>query len=144
MSFWKRVRVYLIGVGIGSLMVLFFFGDRGCGGWLPGNRVKTSIIESTFVSSEYIDCKLTCNGFTREKIQNIILEGDVLFDESKTKEDPREYVIEQASSRLIFAVPTNKENPVYFIDSFENDCAQCDTVSKKLNKTIKLNFKKKK
>lgn len=144
MSFWKRVRVYIIGVGIGSLMVLFFFGDRGCGGWLPSNRVKTSIIESIFETSDYIDCKLTCNGFTKEKIENLILNGDVLFKESKTKEDPREYVIEHDSTRLIFAIPTNNEEPVYLIDNFEKVCTQCDSVSKKFNRTIKLNFKKKK
>lgn len=144
MSFWRRVRLYILGIGIGSLMVLFLFGDRGCGGWLPGNRVKTSIMESLFETSEYTDCKLTCNEFTKEKIQDIIVKGTVLFKESNTKSDPREYKLQYEETSLTFAVPTDSESPVYILDVFEKDCAACDTVSKKLNRTVKLNFKKSK
>jgi hypothetical protein len=144
MSFWKRVRVYILGLGIGSLMVLFLFGDRGCGGWLPANRVKTSIMESIFETSDFIDCKLKCNNFTQKKIENLILEGDVLFKESKTDEDPREYIIEHKSEKLVFAVPVDTEAPVYILDNFENTCVECDSVSKKFDRTIKLNFKKRK
>ncbi len=144
MSFWKRIRVYIIGVGIGSLMVLFLFGDRGCGGWLPGNRVKTSIIESIFETSDLIDCKLTCNGFTKEKVEDLILKGIVLFKQSKTDTDPREYIIEHESKQLTFAVPVDSEYPIYLIDNFKENCTECDSVSNKFDRTIKLNFKKKK
>ena len=144
MNFWRRVRIYILGLGIGSLMVLFLFGDRGCGGWLPGNRVKTSIMESLFETSEYTNCKLTCNEFTKEKIQDIIIEGTVLFKESETKIDPRQYKIEYKESSLTFAVPTDPDLPVYILDVFKNECPSCDTVSKELNRTVKLNFKKKK
>ena len=142
MTIWRRIRLYILGLGIGSLMVLFLFGDRGCGGWLPGNRVKTSIMESLFETSDYTDCKLTCNEFTKEKIQDIIVKGTVLFNESKTKSDPREYTLQYEDNFLMFAVPTDSEAPVYILDEFQKECLACDTVSKKLNRTVKLNFKK--
>lgn len=144
MSFWRRVRLYILGLGIGSLMVLFFFGDRGCGGWLPANRVKTSIMESILLTSEYTDCKLQCNEFTKEKIQDLIVKGSVNFKESKTKTDPREYKINYEQDTLWFSVSTNPDEPVFILDYFEKDCAQCDSVSQEMNRTVKLNFRKSK
>ena len=143
MSFWKRLRVYLLGLGIGSLMVLFFFGDRGCGGWLPGNRVKTSIMETTFVTSDRINCKLYCNEFTAESIANLVVRGSVNFEKSKTKENPREYLIEYENKQLMFSVPIDSGENVFIVDNFENKCPDCDTNSKKMDRKIKLKFPKK-
>lgn len=143
MSFWRRLRFYLIGIGIGSLMVLFFFGDRGCGGWLPSNRVKTSIINAKFTSSDFIDCKLQCNDYTAETITEFIQKAEVNFNSSKKDSDPKEYVLEHNEKTLIFAIPSDPELPVYIIDKFEKECVSCDTLSKEYDKLIKLPFKKK-
>ena len=50
-TFWKRLRYYGIGFGIGCIFVFFFFQNRACT-WLPDNRIKNSILDRTIVIQE--------------------------------------------------------------------------------------------
>ena len=125
-------------------MVLFFFGDRGCGGFLPERRVKDTIITRRFTSSELIDCKLKCNGYTLQSITEFIEESDVNFDISKKTTDPQEYHLEYKGKTLVFGLPKDYEIPAYIIDQFEEECYECDTLSNEYNKDLKQPFKKKK
>ncbi len=143
MSFWKRIRVYAIGFGLGLVMTSYFFGDRGGCNILPGNDVKKNIMTTKFNTSNYIDCKLVCNDFTAESIVEIITEGAVYFKESNVQSNPREYVLKLKGKKLVFAVDPAHYDPTYFMDDFENECPQCDSLSKELNRNIKLPFKKK-
>lgn len=143
MSFWKRIRIYAIGFALGLLMTSYFFGDRGGCNIFPGNDVKKNIMTTKFITSEYLDCRLVCNGFDAASVVDVITQGDVYFDESNTKSNPREYVLKLDGKKLIFAVDPSHYDPTYFIDDFETDCSQCDSLSKELNKNVKLPFAKK-
>jgi len=48
-TFLRRLVYYLIGFGIGLIMVLFFFQNRGCS-WLPENKVKETILRKIIIS----------------------------------------------------------------------------------------------
>jgi len=48
-TFLRRLVYYLIGFGIGLIMVFFFFQNRGCS-WLPQNKVKETILRKIIIS----------------------------------------------------------------------------------------------
>ena len=143
MSFWKRIRVYAIGFGLGLLITSYFFGDRGGCNIFPGNDVKKNIMTTKFVTSDYLDCMIVCNEFTDSSIVELITQGDVYFKESNVQSNPREYVLKLNGKKLVFGVDPAHYEPTYFIDEFEKKCPQCDTLSKKMNLNMKLPFKKK-
>ncbi|MEN8927259.1 MAG: hypothetical protein ABF242_00240 [Flavobacteriales bacterium] len=143
MSIWKRIRVYAVGFGIGLIITSYFFGDRGGCNIFPGKDVKKNIMTTKFNTSEYLDCKLVCNGFTANSIVDIIVNGDVIFSESDVQSKPREYVLRLDDKKLVFAVDPRHYEPTYLIDDFEKDCGNCDSLSKDLSRNIKLPFKKK-
>ncbi|MFZ5552275.1 MAG: hypothetical protein ACOZCO_04100 [Bacteroidota bacterium] len=93
MTFWKRIRYYLIGVSIGLVVSFFFFQGRGCA-WLPGNRVMKKISESMILRTDSIACVLKCHEITDEDIFTLFTDGDVLFSESETHSEPKKYVLE--------------------------------------------------
>ena len=91
-NFFKRLKLYGIGFGIGLFCVFVFFKNRGCS-WLPENKVKESILQRII----YIHTEDSLN-FTKMKlgsseVKKMIDNGSVVFSESKKKGDPRAYVM---------------------------------------------------
>lgn len=81
MNFWKRLRFYLIGVSIGVVFVLFFFGPRAVScSYFPNSRAleEAKIYPMSFseqaqatIQSEGIDSIFLKNElFKRSKITN--------------------------------------------------------------------------
>ena len=52
-TFLRRLVYYLIGFGIGLIMVIFFFQNRGCS-WLPENKVKETILRKIIISEKHL------------------------------------------------------------------------------------------
>lgn len=94
-NFWQRLRYYLFGFGIGLFFVFFFFQNRGCS-WLPGNRVKNTILGKVLVLPESEKKIFQENGLSEDEIIQFLNNGDILFDESlKENIYPKVYVIEK-------------------------------------------------
>ncbi|MDB9932935.1 MAG: hypothetical protein P8N07_03200 [Flavobacteriales bacterium] len=144
MNIWRRLRFFALGIGIGSLMVLFLFGDRGCGGFLPERRIKDTITTRRFTSSELIDCKIQCNGYSVESLTEFIENADIDFKNSKKTTDPQEYIFQNEGKTLVFAIPKDYDMPVYLVDSFDVECIECDTLSSTYDQDLKFPFRKKK
>jgi hypothetical protein len=93
-SFWKRLKYYLIGFGIGLIFVVIFFQNRGCA-WLPGNRVKNSILDKVLVLPEDQVSIMEAKGLNNDEIIQFMNLGKVEF--SKSLKDnlvfPKVYVI---------------------------------------------------
>ncbi len=81
-SFWRRLRYYGLGFGLGLILTFGIFNTRGCS-WTPGNRVKDAInkriwiIDNRDVRSFYKDHKLNDKKFYR-----LIQDADVSFTKS--------------------------------------------------------------
>lgn len=95
MKFWRRLRYYGIGLGIGLLLVFFIFNGRGCS-WLPGNRVLSDVADSHILISEKARCQLSCLEIKDIEIYELFSDGngDVLFDESLPRHEPKMYMVE--------------------------------------------------
>ncbi len=95
MNFINRLKYYLIGVGLGILMVMAIFKDRNLRSWMPQFQVIKEISEKPLGISEEIMCRFECTGLSTEnEIDSILATGDVDFKRSNVKaHDAREYII---------------------------------------------------
>lgn len=88
MTFWRRLKTYLIGVGLGLLIVYVFFKDRDLSGWTPQGRVLTTIDSSAVTISERAICQLTCYQLPQEEWRSIHAVASVNFSESSVQKKP--------------------------------------------------------
>lgn len=104
MKFARRLRLYLIGVLMGCVLVVFFFNDRlsVLTSWLPNERVLLRL-ESTFNGSDPLAaCFLECADLDSADLDLLFSEGDVRFDLSETHSEPMNYVVDiRLSDRLV-------------------------------------------
>jgi len=89
MSFLKKALFYLIGVGLGVLIVIFLFGGRDdiqCS-YFPNDRVLYDIRGKEMVIPENIQLKLTEARLDTSDIQDMLRGGKVDFDEVDRETD---------------------------------------------------------
>jgi hypothetical protein len=81
-SFWRRLRYYGLGFGLGLILTFGIFNTRGCS-WTPENRVKDAmnkrvwILDMQKVNSFYKDHKLNDAKFYR-----LMQDADISFTKS--------------------------------------------------------------
>lgn len=92
MKWGRRVKLYLIGFGLGIFICwLMFFrnGNRDLSGWLPGSRVLKFIALSKKLDADSsMLCKLKCAEISIDDIRKATLTGDVDFGKSQTDKQP--------------------------------------------------------
>jgi hypothetical protein len=95
-AFFRRLRLYLIGVGMGCILVYFLLmRGKSFDFWMPGNRVMENIQKSELTYSINAECMMQCMNFSRQEIRKVIdSTGTVNFDESNTKASCPIYIIE--------------------------------------------------
>lgn len=141
MGFWKRLRVYIIGFGLGLLLTYMFFGDRACGGWLPGNRVKSSITEVQFLMTDNMSCRMEAANFTLDSLVNFIVESEVVFGKSDVKGNPKTYYLTDGNMGINFVLDT--EDSVSYIKELPlNNFEECASLDKQRKKQVKLPLSK--
>ena len=81
-SFWRRLRYYGLGFGLGLILTFGIFNTRGCS-WTPENRVKEAmnkrvwVIGNRDVLSFYKEHKLN-----DKKLHRLIQDADISFTKS--------------------------------------------------------------
>ena len=93
-SFFRRLKYYGIGFGIGLFFVFFFFQNRGCS-WLPANRVKNSFLDRVIVLPDAEAKKLKANQLDKQDVIEVLNDGEVVFDKSKKEGDTKVYLLEK-------------------------------------------------
>jgi hypothetical protein len=100
----RRLKYYGIGFGLGLVFVFFFFQNRGCS-WLPGNRVKNTVLGRVMVVSDDTAIAFEKKGITKKDAIDALNEGDVLFGESNKNEESKVYVIEYKGNKFLYTLP---------------------------------------
>jgi hypothetical protein len=93
MTFAKRLRYYILGFGMGLLVCVVLFGQRGCD-WTPSNRVLKQIATSEILITDSVRCILVENKIEEDEIFKTLNGGSVIFSESETQKIPKFYVLE--------------------------------------------------
>ncbi len=89
-NFFRRLKIYGIGFGIGLICVFLFFRNRGCN-WLPENRVKSSFIERVIVVHEDKMPAFKALALNEKQLNDLIQNSSISFTESKKKGEPKAY-----------------------------------------------------
>lgn len=101
MNFLNRLKFYLIGVGIGTLMVYIMFKDRNITSWTPKNRVLNEIAELPMQILDREDCLLLCLEIDVDSLKSLMLDGSVDFSESNIKnKKKRRYQLDLDSEKI--------------------------------------------
>lgn len=103
-SFWKRLRYYGIGLGIGCIFVFFFFQNRACS-WLPDNRIKNSVLDRALVIQEDESIRLKEKGIKDSEIIEILNSGKINFKMSDKSRESKVYLLYKDDLKLFFTLP---------------------------------------
>lgn len=101
-KFWKRTRLYLIGVSISCLVLYFTLWQGKSFGWMPNARVIILLQRSSMAVMDKEECLLNCHNLTLKDIHDGLKDADVDFGGSKTNTDaftPKEYLVEMKDKK---------------------------------------------
>jgi hypothetical protein len=113
MNFRQRLNRYLIGVALGLVLVAIFFGGRDWLGWTPNSVVLKKLNASGVKLTQLSQCQMACYDLTKEDLDGVLASGNVAFDKSQVKLDPKVYVIEMKGEEDV--------KDAYFFEMHENN-----------------------
>ena len=99
----RRFFLYLIGVGLGVIVSIFFFGDRDIEfSYLPNARTLKHLRGQAFQFSEKALCQLDCISMTESSFKQMFYDTDldVDFSGSDVGGKCRTYLIEVAGQKF--------------------------------------------
>ena len=102
MNFLNRLKFYLLGFILGLFLVYGIFKERNWD-WLPENKVKKFLLENPLKIFYNKKQDLSSDQLSK-KIFDIIINGDVNFSKSETKQDLKIYLIEYKQNTAIFNI----------------------------------------
>lgn len=88
MTFWRRFKLFSIGLGLGIVVVIVFFGSRDFNTWTPQSRILTTIDSSSVSISKRSLCQLNCLSLEAEEWKLIQATATVDLSESNTRREP--------------------------------------------------------
>ncbi len=68
---------------------------------MPGERVKTEIIERKAVISDKAICQLACLNINKDSVASIIKKSEVNFEKSKVRDNPCKYYLLEINAEKI-------------------------------------------
>ena len=75
---WRRIRIYLIGVGIGAVCCYFIFGTRGCKSLTPGMLKLDQLATKDSVQySDTATCEMKCQHITPDEVIQAFTYGKI-------------------------------------------------------------------
>jgi len=86
-GFWRRLKFYLIGFGLGMLMVsIMFKGRAGCK--MPGTVKLEELQAQDIEFTKHVKCRMECRNISTADIARVMIHGDVNYDKSKVHDKP--------------------------------------------------------
>jgi hypothetical protein len=93
---WRRIKLYLIGVGLGLIICLIMFRGRTFDACSPGGRVTEQVSAmKTIVIDSALLAKMNSVNLSADTLRTRLANGKVDFSRSQAQKEPcREYLIE--------------------------------------------------
>lgn len=121
MNFKQRLSRYLIGLGIGCLIVFMMFPDHDWLGWTPGKTVMKQIREVNFVIDPLAQCQMDCIGINKDQIQLARKDGHINFEKSRVKTQPLVYQLEYGNLAMMIQLE-NEIATLKEVSATANEC----------------------
>lgn len=81
-SFWRRLRYYGLGFGLGLILTFGIFNTRGCS-WTPENRVKDAMNKRVWiVDMQRVNSFYKAHKLTDAKFYRLMQDADISFTKS--------------------------------------------------------------
>jgi hypothetical protein len=81
-SFWRRLRYYGLGFGLGLILTFGIFNTRGCS-WMPENRVKDAMNKRVWIiDNQQIKSFYKFHKLNDKKFHRLIQDADISFTKS--------------------------------------------------------------
>jgi hypothetical protein len=124
MTFKQRLKFYLIGFGMGLLVLAMVLNRRGCKGLNVNAQKVEELTYQKWEISDALRCKLKCAGFASDSLfLKDVLTCKVNYSESSVHEEPcGKYVLESSKKS---------------VSNYTLLVADCGTTSKLLDVTTK-------
>lgn len=92
-DFGHRLKMFLIGVGIGSVLVIAFFHNSTdvITGWMPNARVLKRLRLTTNLVTPRATCQMNCLGIDTTLVGEMKHKGDVDFSNSQVRGKVKTY-----------------------------------------------------
>ncbi len=132
-TFLRRLKYFSFGFIPSLIIVIFFFGARGCS-WLPANRVKGSVIDRVVVVSEKNLKSIEKLGLNQQNLAEFISDAKVNFDKSSTHSNPKIYHFSKDGKSVYFALP--KDSYVAEILNANKDVMKVNLSSEGIGKLL--------
>jgi hypothetical protein len=94
MKFWQRLMRYLIGFGLGCLLVFWMFPNHDWLGWLPEKQIKQNIRSSKISLSNSVLCTMEKQSITDQDWKKLLEDGSINYEKSQPNKQPKIYVFE--------------------------------------------------
>ena len=126
MTFTQRLWRYMVGLFIGTLLALFFFGSRSCTSWFPNEQVRKFLGEPGLMGDERTRCLMQCGAVTSRPAVSLE-EGSIRYGASDVRNEQgtgKFYRIEGETRSAEFVV-TDSTTTVRSLDlgvAVECDC----------------------
>ena len=87
MTFTQRLGRYVVGIMIGTLLALFFFGSRSCAQWLPNEQVRQFLGEAGLMGDERTRCLMRCGAVNMSDLRTLLEEGRIRYGQSDVRNE---------------------------------------------------------
>ena len=87
MNFMQRLGRYMVGLFMGTLLALFFFGQRSCTQWLPNVQVREFLGEPGLMGDDRTRCLMQCGALSMADLRTILEEGDIEYSKSDVRNE---------------------------------------------------------
>jgi len=101
-NFWYRFRFFSIGLALGLMFIIIFFGERlSCSQYLPNGRVLAEVKSKPILATkEFKDFAIKNNIDSTFVMDSLLKNGKINFDESQPRKLPcAEYVLYYDSNK---------------------------------------------
>lgn len=119
MTLQKRIRLYIIGILMGTIMVVGLFGEKIAlfSSWFPENRVKMSIYEGNWLNSEaeIAQLKACLSIDTGDFRKQLVNELEVDFSESDVHTAVKKYQLYAGEKSIPLTVEIEQDSIIRFV-----------------------------
>ena len=115
MNFKQRLLRYLIGFGIGVVVVFIMFPNHDWLSWTPGKRIMNVVREAEFSTNTSAECELTCLGLDQNAVSSMRNQGSVDFKNSDTQSSPKKYLVNYGDNVYTVLIGTEDKPKVQLV-----------------------------
>jgi hypothetical protein len=125
MEFSRRLKLFLTGVFLGTVLVYFTLikdTDRGNSTWLPNERVLHSIKKNFSFENAVNQCFISCCQISKDDLNEALESGKVNFEKSTPRAKPATYWVSYKNKTFEFALYEDKAQLISVSTCKTTDC----------------------